>query len=332
MAKKRFSINSNLADAMNETVSAAKNNAGDLRVEIIPLNKICLDEENPRELALSIDDLVSGIQSDDPLKKRKQQDKEGLLSLSKSINEQGIINPVVVYKEGTSYKLIAGERRTLASFIAKKTDIPAKVLNAKPDPLKLSLLQWIENIERQDLTLGEKIVNLNKIIDCYCKEHSTTSATIRVEDLSELLGCSTPLASHYRAVINASAPLIEAIKQGQINNLKKAALIARAPKDMQEMLIIECIKGATEKRLKEIISELDKKFIKPSDVPQRGKTTTQFKLGSTTNPTVAKVILESLLLNPRFENFKKNIDLKSFNEPRYANKVFNELIKSLEEA
>lgn len=332
MAKKSFKINNNLANAMNETVNAAKNNAGELHIEIIPLHKIVLDQENPRELHLSITDLTKGINKEDPLKKIKLLEKESLSSISKSILDQGIINPVLVYKDGEHYKLIAGERRTLGSTLAGKTDIPAKVLTSKPNPLKLSLLQWIENIERKDLTLGEKINNLGKIVYAYTTKNNISFSEVKVEQLGNLLGCSTQLASNYKVVLNGSEKLLAIIHTGSINNLKKAALICRAPEYLETLLIDACIKGATEKDLKDIVAKDKKQQRKSTEIKSRGKPATKFKLGATSNPKVAKIILDSLLANPLLSKFKNNIEPKSLDNPKYLNKIFNDLLLLLEEA
>ena len=61
MAKKSFKIKESLAEALGDTISSAKNNAGELHVEAIPLRKIALDPDNPRDLVLSFEDLYKGI-------------------------------------------------------------------------------------------------------------------------------------------------------------------------------------------------------------------------------------------------------------------------------
>ena len=60
---------------------------------------------------------------------RKHFDKEALEQLAASINENGLLQPILVreYGEGR-YQIIAGERRFRASKIAGLTEIPALVL------------------------------------------------------------------------------------------------------------------------------------------------------------------------------------------------------------
>ena len=73
MVKKSFKIKGNLAEALDDTVNSAKNNAGELHIEIIPLRKIELDPDNPRDLALSFDDLYTGLSNNTNLFERKNK-------------------------------------------------------------------------------------------------------------------------------------------------------------------------------------------------------------------------------------------------------------------
>ena len=53
MAKKAFTIRGNLAEGLDETIQSAQSYSGELHVEVIPLRKIALDPDNPRDLALA---------------------------------------------------------------------------------------------------------------------------------------------------------------------------------------------------------------------------------------------------------------------------------------
>ena len=121
MAKKKvFSIGSSLSDGLEQTIVAAHNYSSALRIDIIPITKIDIDPDNPRTLTITASDIINGLSAEDPLYTKKLEDLESLQTLSKSIDEQGIINPILVYEKNGLYRLIAGERRTLASMVAKK--------------------------------------------------------------------------------------------------------------------------------------------------------------------------------------------------------------------
>jgi ParB family chromosome partitioning protein len=327
MARKTFKIRGNLAEALDDTVSSAKNNAGELHIEVIPLRKIELDPENPRDFILSFDDLYNGLTGTESQQKRKLSEKDSLASMTKSIREQGVINPVVVYKHGDLYRLIAGERRTLSSILASKTDIPAKILTAKPDQLKLSLIQWIENIEREDLSLWERLRNLEKILVAFMKSKSKSIKDVTATDLSQLLGCSLQQGVNYRHLLSASEVLRQHIQSGMIKSIEKAAVIAKSPEAKQPELIQACLDGNT-------LSEM-KKRAKESSQPKKETINitpvAKINFGSTTSTKAAKTILESVLSNKALNPYTKELNI-AWDDHKSITSAFRQLLKSLEQA
>lgn len=335
MAKKKsFSISNALVQGLEETVIAAQNYSGELRIEVIPLKKIETDPDNPRDLALNFNDLHHGLAQDDTHYQRKIAEQETLQTIAHSIKTQGIINPIVVYKHGEKYRLIAGERRALASIIAGKEQIQANVIDKKPDALKLSLLQWIENIEREDLTLWERLRNLEKIIAAYTQEKKNSTADITPTDLGRLLGCSLPLAMNYVLVLHATAPLKALIRENSIKNLEKAATIAKAPESIQPQMINSCVAGATLKQLKAIAAQYDKSA-KPAIVKQagsRGRKAFQISFGTTRNIKLAKMMFDSLLQHPHSSGLKKEFLALNWQDYKAVTQAFRKLINHLEQA
>jgi ParB/RepB/Spo0J family partition protein len=98
-------------------------------VRVIPVDNITPNPEQPR-LAL---------------------DEESLAELSASIQEHGVLQPILVRPLGSNeYQLIAGERRWRASKAAGRTTIPALVGEIDDDTaLEISI---IENLQREDLS------------------------------------------------------------------------------------------------------------------------------------------------------------------------------------
>jgi ParB family chromosome partitioning protein len=80
---------------------------------------------------------------------REKIDPNSLQDLMASIKENGVLQPILVRKEGIDFELIAGERRLQASKAAGMSTVPAIVLDV-PDK-KLLQLALIENIQREDL-------------------------------------------------------------------------------------------------------------------------------------------------------------------------------------
>ena len=98
-----------------------------------------------------------------PYQPRKEFDYYELLELSKSIKENGMIQPVTVRKKNDRYELISGERRLRAAAIAGLKTVPAIVVSATDR--ECSLMCLIENIQRTDLNFFEEAKSLKKLMD-----------------------------------------------------------------------------------------------------------------------------------------------------------------------
>lgn len=80
---------------------------------------------------------------------RKGFTEEAMKQLATSISQHGVLQPIVVVKEGKKYKIVAGERRYRAAKMVGLSTIPAivRTLDAQ-NRLELSI---IENAQREDL-------------------------------------------------------------------------------------------------------------------------------------------------------------------------------------
>lgn len=84
---------------------------------------------------------------------RRNFDLAELDALANSIREHGVLQPLVVTKEGDQYKIVAGERRWRASKLAGLEKVPAIVRSLEAqERLEISL---IENVQREDLNAIE---------------------------------------------------------------------------------------------------------------------------------------------------------------------------------
>lgn len=326
MVKKTFKIKAPLATALNDTISAAKNYAGDLHVEIIPLRKLELDPNNPRDLHLTFTDIEAPYLAQDDHYDIKKRELETLASLANSIKEQGVLNPIIVYQHGDHYRLVAGERRSLASLLANKQDIPARVLSRKPDALKLSLLQWAENMERSDLSLWERLQNIEHIIKAFIKTEQISRDNFNNDHLINLLSCSRQQASCYQTLLNASPLVQQSLKNNHIKSIDKAVFIARAPKNQQERLLSDCIAGATLKQLKQT-STLLTSAQKSSKSPRKVH---YINFGRSNKPDVAKRILQAVMKDPQLATVGKVLGEINWQNPKSVTNAFKQMIQHLE--
>lgn len=115
-------------------------------------------EENKKDVTeINIDEIRSN-----PYQPRRTFDTETLNELAKSIEEYGVVQPVIVKKSIKGYELIAGERRTKAAKIAGLKVIPAIIKDF--DDQQMMEIALIENIQREDLNPMDEAVSINNII------------------------------------------------------------------------------------------------------------------------------------------------------------------------
>ncbi|MCY0908741.1 MAG: ParB/RepB/Spo0J family partition protein, partial [Sulfobacillus thermotolerans] len=85
-------------------------------------------------------------------------DEEALQQLAKSMQQHGLLQPIIVApepNEAGTWRLIAGERRLRAAKQLGWSTIPARVLPLPPEQWKAVMMS--ENTLREDLTLGEEL-------------------------------------------------------------------------------------------------------------------------------------------------------------------------------
>ena len=115
-------------------------------------------EENKKDVTeINIDEIRSN-----PYQPRRTFDTETLNELAKSIEEYGVVQPVIVKKSIKGYELIAGERRTKAAKIAGLKVIPAIIKDF--DDQQMMEIALIENIQREDLNPMDEAVSISNII------------------------------------------------------------------------------------------------------------------------------------------------------------------------
>lgn len=333
--RKRFFVPQSLQQGMSDTIKAAENHAGNVRFEVISLKRIEPDPQNPRELKLLPIDIYNGIDKSAPHYLEKSQEMESLRPLSETIKQKGLINPVVVYKHGEFYRLVAGERRFLASILAQRDDIQARVLNEKPNGLNLRLLQWIENTEREDLSLRDRIGNVRSILDEYEKANSGSEVTATL--IKELIGISLPQATYYLSVLRAPKDLEEQITAGKVNSLDKAAFLSKISQDdLRKKAIDSCVNGSNLNTLKNMVvdynaaSQLHNQSTKLRS-KKSGRAYKHVSLGKTASTQVVKKIIHTVLQSsPKYKNFESrfsSVDWERFDE---TTKVFRDFLIFLE--
>lgn len=128
-----------------------------------------------------------------PLQPRHHFDPDELAALATTIEAHGIIQPLVVRRNGNQFELIAGERRWRAAKLAGLERVPIIIRDSPDDAvLKVAL---IENMHREDLNpldiaagykqlIDQFAMTHQELADLFSKNRSTITNTLRLLSLS----------------------------------------------------------------------------------------------------------------------------------------------------
>lgn len=102
--------------------------------------------------------------SPNPFQPRSEFDQETLLELAQSIEEKGVLQPILVTPKDNGFELVAGERRLRAAEMAGYRTIPAIILEglSKEAIIELAL---IENLQREDLDPIDEARGYKRLMD-----------------------------------------------------------------------------------------------------------------------------------------------------------------------
>jgi ParB family chromosome partitioning protein len=140
----------------------------------------------------TIDIPVSRIRPN-PHQPRKRFGAEELASLTESISEHGVLQPILVTETVDGFQLVAGERRLRAAQAAGLDRVPAVVRQlADREQIELAL---VENLQREDLDPLETAEAYRQLIEEFGftqddvasrvgKARSTVANTLRLLDLA----------------------------------------------------------------------------------------------------------------------------------------------------
>ena len=93
---------------------------------------------------------------------RKSFDEDGLIELSESIKQFGVLQPILVQKKDDYYEIIAGERRWRAAKLAGIKEVPVIIKDfTEQEVVEISL---IENIQRENLNPIEEAMAYKRLL------------------------------------------------------------------------------------------------------------------------------------------------------------------------
>lgn len=152
---------------------------------------------------------------------RKEFEKVSLEELKNSIQQYGIIQPIVVRKVEDKYEIIAGERRWRAAREASFDKIPCIIKEVdEKEAIKLAI---IENIQREDLNPIEEANAFKSLMNTY---------NLKQEEVAEAVGKSRSYVANSLRLLNLDEEIQDYISEGKISTgHAKALLGVRNKKD-----------------------------------------------------------------------------------------------------
>lgn len=146
---------------------------------------------------------------------RRRFDQAGLAELANSINEHGLLQPVVVRPRPGGYQLVAGERRFRAAKIAEMDSIPAIVMELTDR--QVAEIALVENLQREDLNPLEEAMAYDKLL----KEFNLTQ-----EALANRLGKSRSAIANTLRLLNLTQAVQQLVEEGKITAGHARTLLA----------------------------------------------------------------------------------------------------------
>ena len=181
-----------------------------------------------------------------PSQPRKIFREETLSELAESIRQHGILQPLSVRRLGTTYELIAGERRLRAGILAGLTEIPCIVMNM--DDRESGTVALVENLQRQDLDFIEEARGISLLMDKW---------NLSQEQIARLLGKSQSSVANKVRLLRHSPGVLAALREGGLTERHARALL-KLPTEQQKLQVIASVVklGMSVARTERYIEEL----------------------------------------------------------------------------
>lgn len=171
---------------------------------VIPLKKMKVSESNVRKL----------------------NPKEKLDELKESIDELGLLQPIVVVEyEKDKFEVVVGQRRFNALKELRVENIPAIVLKDST-PEKQKIISLSENLHRVELNRGDVV----DVIAFLYKKYK------KVKKVAKLLGISTPMVYDYLRIQYAPDEIKEMLREGEIKKEDVKRVMLAAGDDKTKMI------------------------------------------------------------------------------------------------
>lgn len=169
-----------------------------------------------------------------------------LVELALSIQTHGVLQPLIVVREGEGYQLVAGERRWRAAKLASLTTVPVIVKDLAPQQtLELAL---VENLQRKDLNPLEEAGAYRQLIEEFGLTH---------EEVAQRVGKSRVAVTNTLRLLKATDAVKEALLNGCIGEGHARALLALEDPEAQVAALRMVLRqGLTVRHTEELVGRI----------------------------------------------------------------------------
>ena len=204
---------------------------------------------------------------------RKDFDEKALSELAESIEQHGVLQPLVVRPLANgSYQLVAGERRWRAARIAGLTEVPVVIKELTDE--EVIEIAMIENLQREDLNPLEEALGYRYMMD---------ELKITQEQAAEKVGKSRPAVANALRLLKLPNEVQEMVKNNLISPGHARALLGFDSDDMILQTAKMIIKEDLSVRDVETLVKKSKKVPKASKKQIRDKFFSEVELALVEN-------------------------------------------------
>lgn len=194
-------------------------------------------------------ELNIGLIKPNPLQPRMKFEEQAIDELAQSIREAGVLQPLVVVREGASYKILIGERRWRAAQRAGLNKIPVLIRNIpKEQQLEVSL---VENLQREELNPIEIALAYRRLTD----ELGYTQ-----EDVADKVGKDRASVANFLRLLKLPNAIQDGLQEGNLSMGHAKALLALEDSKMQLDFAKKIIhKGLSVRETEKIVAKFNRK-------------------------------------------------------------------------
>ena len=179
---------------------------------------------------------------------RTDFDDEALEALSESIQQHGILQPILVRPYEGAYQIVAGERRWRAARLAGLEEVP--VVIKELDDVKTAEIALVENLQRENLNPIEEALGYKKLME---------TCNYTQEDAAKVVGKSRSAVANSLRLLSLDNSTLEMVKNGEISVGHAKILVGVEDVALRQDLALKVKRDTlTVRNLEELLKTLSK--------------------------------------------------------------------------